>query len=404
MKKLNLNDMIFFIILIFPLSTILQGITIFNNINKILIALMLLCLLLKNMKKKMHRMDFVVIFLTFFLYILSFCYTKAKFDSINDIFYFGFWILFYLYLKNNYKFFIEKIYNNKKMVISLIFIWNMVVFVSFFVSTSYTTKWGDGTYFKSFSNGEHRFASSCLFIIALSWLISQKEKKFKYMIFSLIPFVSIYLSGTRTYLGVILIYAVCIYYMLCKKKITFFVTLIPIVLILIFTISVTPMGEKFKSTNTEGYWGYWGTITNGRSVFWGADIKAFFGLDIFKQLTGNGYNFVYDVNEKAINARIWAHNDFINLIMGYGYIGLYLYLYVFLDFSRKILNEYKVNKIIKYGYYFIWFFNAMFNMVYTYMCSVLSLPFILYSMCYLDFKEISEEKNEKKYNSLNTNI
>lgn len=74
---------------------------------------------------------------------------------------------------------------------------------------------------------------------------------------------------------------------------------------------------------------------------------------------------------------IWAHNDFINLLMNFGYIGLILYLYVFLDFSLKILKEKEIRGIRKYSYFFIWLFNAMFNMVYTYIIATIAIPFIL---------------------------
>lgn len=109
---------------------------------------------------------------------------------------------------------------------------------------------------------------------------------------------------------------------------------------------------------------------------------------------GNGYNFIYDVNEIAIDDRIWGHNDFINILLTYGYIGVYIYLYTFISMSKHILKKGKVSKIIIYGYYFIWLFNAMFNMVYTYICATFALPYIMYSL--IDYEKSRSYINAKE--------
>ena len=169
---------------------------------------------------------------------------------------------------------------------------------------------------------------------------------------------------------------------MCKNKKNFYISIIPIIMFLAFLVSLTPMGEKFIITNQNGYLGYIGTITNGRSIFWKYDLEVFLKLPLLNKLIGNGFNFIYDINEVAINARIWAHNDYINMLINFGLIGLTTYIYVFYKFSKMCLKSLKLPKILVWGYYLIYFVNAMFNMVYVYTCSTLTIPFMLYTFVY----------------------
>lgn len=394
MKKINVNELLCKLIIFFPISTVVQGLPGFDSVNKILIAAILILLVFKVFTNKNLKSNLPVLYFTIIVYFFSFLFTSGKLDSINNIFYFGLWILLFLWMKDNYNEFKNIIETRMMFIKKTIVLWNFIVFISLFFNVSYTHTWGSEKFFQSFSNGEHRFAGACIYIVALVWILAQKRQRKKELCWAILPVISIYMTGTRTYLGVILIFLLCIYYLLCKKKIWFYISIIPILILLILLIQVTPMGEKMSLTFQDGYWGFWGTLTSGRSIFWEADLKAFSELNILNQLVGNGYNFVYDVNENVVFVRIWAHNDIINILLNYGYIGTILYLYVFLKFSNRILKENNANKITKYGYYFIWFFNAMFNMVYTYICAFFALPFILYSLTEYNSKNIKGEKNE----------
>lgn len=409
MRKIKIDELLFKLIIFFPISTILQGIGIFNSLNKILIFIILILLIAKNIKNDVKIKTVSSLFALVVVYLFSFLFTYKKLDNMNDIFYFGIWVLYFLYLKENHYKFKELLKKYNQYIFNIIFLWNIITFISFFFKISYNNNWGGELYFKSFSNSEHRFASTCIFVIALNWIVAREKKRRKYMLFSVIPFIGIYLSGARTYLGVIFIFILCIYYLMCEKKIIFYMTLMPIIILLIVIVAITPMGKKFIQTTNDGYNGFWATVTNSRSIFWKADIDAFENLNFLQRFVGNGYNFVYDVNEEAVRSRIYAHNDIINVLLTYGYIGVVLYLFVFLEYSKFVFKCSESAKIVKYGYYFIWLFNAMFNMVYTYIGATFSLPFILYSL--VDFekdvvknKEKLEKKNEKFLYSSDNNV
>ena len=141
------------------------------------------------------------------------------------------------------------------------------------------------------------------------------------------------------------------------------------------------MADKFTAVTytSNSYFDFWGTITSGRSIFWKADLEAFCNSGVFHKIFGNGLNLVYKINEKAFGGFVWAHNDFIQCLISHGVLGLGLYLYIILS----QLSQLKKNPYGKKLYipivccFFVWFFNAMFNMFYTYFCSVLSLPFLV---------------------------
>lgn len=394
MKKININELIFILILFFPISTILQGIEGFNSINKILTGITILLLLFRNIQVKMKMKNVIILFCSLVVYVFSFVFTKNALDNFNDIFYFALWVLFSLWIRDNYEDFKFYIKSKIDVIYKIVILWNIIVFISLFFSVSYNQNWGNEIYFKSFSNSEHRFAAACMFIFALSWVVAREKGKYKYFAFSILPIISIFSSGARVYLGVVLVFLGCIYYILCKKKSIFYISIVPIAAIGIFLIMLTPMGEKFISISNNGYSDFIAAFSNGRSIFWEADIKAFFELDCLKQLVGNGYNFIYDINEIAIHARIWGHNDVINILLTYGYIGVFIYFYVFISMSKKVLKNMNISKIIVCGYYFIWLFNAMFNMVYTYINATLALPFILYSLA--EFENAKKEENKRK--------
>ena len=370
--KININKSIFYLSVIFALTIILQGIPMLENINKIMMIGIIGLLFFKVITSKQEIKYLVVLFLTGIVYITAFIFTKES-VNMNTYFYFILWILYFIFLNNNYDKIIDYANNNVKFIKAVLYIWNTLVLVSFFIKKSYIRG-----FFSPFGCGEHRFGSSCLMITALNYILVLKTNKKRYFIFSILPIIGIAMGGARTYLAIYLVMIMCLFYLNCEKKWMFYIMLIPTILLLFYFILNSPIGNKFENTYSEGYNGFLATFTSGRSNFWKYDLQEFFKLPILQQFVGNGFDFVYSVNLKYINMKIFAHNDFINLLMNFGYIGVFLYGYIFSQFCQK--NLVNINKVQKYSFYFIWFFNAFFNMVYTYPMATLALPYILYSL------------------------
>lgn len=383
MKKIELDGIIMYLISIFPITTIIQGIPILGNINRVMMLALLMFMLISILKKKIKKDNIIIIFITFFLYIFAFINTNKNLNlNFNIYVYFLFWVIFFIYIKDNYIYLTNFIKRKQLFFYRIINIWCIIVLISLGFKFSYNQ---DG-FFSPFGCGEHRFGSCCVMITAYIYtLIQLSDKKYLWFYF-IIPILGIGMSGARTYLVIYIILMFCIFYKKYNKKYIFYLSIIPAVIIIFLLIKNSPVGYKFVNTYQNGYNGLLATFTSGRSNFWKYDIDAFNQLSFIKKMMGNGFDFVYYINMKTINLAIWAHNDFINILLNFGLIGLSIYLYVFLTFLKEFYKYYSVNKIYRFSMIFIWLFNAIFNMVYTYVIATLSIPFILFMLC---------EKNKK---------
>lgn len=382
--KINIEKTYYRIILLFPIATLLQ-----NNlevINKLLFGILFLLQLVVFFRKNtILNYSLSIILFAFFSYDILI--TNGLAYNINEYFYFPFAIIFLLYSlknkKNMKKYFME----DKKYIINIVKIWTALVFISIFVKSSWTTSWGGAVYFGSFCQSIWRLAPSALFIsiITIGCMNLYGNKKFFY--FMILPLFCFLMGGTRTYLiiGTIIFFLGWYYFTSSKKQ--FYMSLIPVTIILIIGILNSSIMDKLDSVNytKDSYFDFWGTITSGRSVFWEADLEAFKNFDLLDKIFGNGLNLIYVINYKAIGSYIWAHNDFIQCLISHGIIGMLMYILIMTIFIKKSL-KYKKNPMIKFMVVLVWLFNAFFNMFYTYFCSILCYPFLLMI--------ISESKND----------
>lgn len=389
--KIKLNEILFYILILFPITTILQGISVFGGINKLLIAIFIIILFFSLIKTKMKTSHMIVILVSTLSYIISLLLNKYNtVYNFNEYFYYLMWIYYLVFLANNYYKIIE-FTKEKIRVISVInIIWSVLVLVSMVIPSCYVTAWGGDKYFMSFASGEHRFASTCLFefcLIFLSWIITKK----KYNLFLIIiPIIGIFMSGARTYLGVILILFLVLYYTKYKKSKIFIPSMIVLICALIWLITMTPMMNKMSHTLEGSEKGNnMSALTSSRSDFWRVDLESFKKEDVINKVFGNGINYVYVINGQNGFGYIWAHNDYINILLSFGYIGLIMYILAYLFFINSLKKD--VKKFEKIILTVVCGFNAFFNMLYTYTCSTLAIPFILYALCIV---RNLEEKNE----------
>lgn len=322
-----------------------------------------------------------IAFFTGISVILSTRYSYGE-ARINDLVYIGFWVFFFLYLRRHYEGFIQAIKDHIRIVHALTLIWTIFIFISFFYSRSFVRAWGD-VYFTSFASGPHRLASTCLIIMAVSVLMAQLKKDARFLLYLALPLVVIFMSGARTYLGVAFSYIICVYYIYCEKRSFFYLTIVPITAFAILAVFFSPIGEKIVTTmaySSGSMEGYLARVTSGRSIFWVTDLEYFSGLSLWRKIVGDGVVSIYKINQANGHGYIWAHNDIINLLVSNGYLGCFLYLIPFISFIKYVFGKTAMPLFLKLGVVFTWFFNAMFNMVYTYTCSVLAIPLIYYSL------------------------
>jgi hypothetical protein len=389
LNKLNIDNIILKVILLFPISTIIQGFSIFSPINKVLTALLMGFLLLKVMMNLVERYEIKILALSVAVFSSSYIGILLcdNFNfNINNLFHYLLFGLFAIYLIFDHEKFKENLDKEKKLIFYIISIWTIIVIISFFFKSSYISTWGDSFYFKSFSEGvPHRFASSCCLILALTFILIkdiEKINKIKIMLFALLvlPTVCVLLSGARVYLIIAVLTLVIIYHNECKSEKIFWLTAIPIGVMGILAIMISPMGDKMIATATnEHATNLLAAFTSGRSEFWVYDMDAYFVSDLYYKIFGSGVSFVFDVNRKMIGNPIYAHNDYINILMTYGLLGLIEYFVCIIWLVKTFYEKNKIKSIVgALSLFGIYFASAFLNGFYVYPCTLLAMPILMY--------------------------
>lgn len=365
--KLN-DDLLLKMIFLFPITVLIQR---YNNVpNRILFATIILLLLnrliviiFKEKKSKQYKVIYAFIILIF-LMIYDFYKTGENLINFNDIMYLPFWIVFLNYCVLNYEKLEVKI-NEYLPMMKKSFVFGVLLIILFFVyeKTAY------------FTNGRHRMASGAFLLLVEIVYYCIKTKKRKNYVYAIIPLIAILGSTSRTYVIMSILLIVYAYWTELKNKVYFYFTIIPIGIIIGIIIMKSSIWEYFQFKQV-GEFDYWGSITSGRTVFWEADIKAYRNSNIVNKIFGNGYNLVYSVNSKAIDAIIYAHNDFINILLANGIIGIIYYLTSLFKFAKSILKNKKINFSMSMVVFIIFIFNAFFNGQYNYPAATFAMLFL----------------------------
>lgn len=374
-KYVTFTEIVLNGLLLFSLLTVIQGVSYFEHINKVWMVAVVFVLIVRLVAYRYTISQLFVLFLTVIIHLFAIFLTEFPVDQINILFYFLLWVLIYLFFSKSKDDIMRVLQKSDFFIDLLLILWTIVVGISAFLPTSYKDK-----YFLSFTGGSFRLMPSVLIITALAMYMAISRKIAKYNLYLILPIFAGFMNQSRTYFGVFIIVLVMYFYMNLKNKKLFYIMLVPLGFLIIALMTASGIMDKITATQygPNSYFDFWGTITSGRTVFWQWDLEAFFSLPVLQQFVGNGFNFVYDVNG-ANMARIWAHNDIINILMNFGYIGVVIYLWSYFQMVRAFWP--KGNKIpifVKCMFHGAVFLNSMMNMSYTYLCAMISYPLFLY--------------------------
>lgn len=381
--KIKTTDLYIKTILLFPVFTVLQSYL--DSINRLLFALLVIeqLWLLFDHEHKLSAKSFVINCIVMMLEVVAIFNTNFPLYNINDAFYFPFFAVYTSFCIDNKAKIYGAIKRNIPFMGVIIIIWSVIVGVSVFLPGSYKldTNVG-GVYFASFTSSSFRLAPTALFIMALVLTEITAGKNKKWIVACILPLYCFMAGGSRTYFGIGALLFIVIWYKFLYNKNKFWLSMLPLALIGAMLFANSSIAAKMQATSytSSSYFDFWGTITNSRSVFWAADLAAFSNGSLLQKLAGYGFNFVYDVNVQAVHARIWAHNDFVQVLTTYGIVGILMYFILIIRLLIKIVNNKRDRKALFVLSVLIWFVNAMFNMFYTYFCSVLCFPLILFAL------------------------
>lgn len=370
--KIKTEDFFWRLVLLFPITTLVQKY--FGAINQLLFAAVFILLLYLVFRSGIIKIEaFILICIMVFNHAYAFANTIFPVKNSNTLYYFAFWVMYYILITAKLDELKKFIFEEEKYVCCIIKICCAMIFVSMLLPSSYASG-----YFESFTGNSSRTCPVAVLVLTLILVAVKLYRKKKYMFYVVFPMFCFFMGDSRTYLGVGLMLCLIVLYYFFDNKRHFYYSLIPMALLVLLIVISSSIMNRFKNSldyagNTlSKYYDFWGVLTSGRSVFWVDMLDAYWNTDWIHKLLGNGFHFVYTVRN------FWAHNDFIQLLLTFGIIGLLTYLWTI----RRMINKILVHRN-RYPHYIIWLMvliwliNCFFNMFYVYMCALLPFPIML---------------------------
>lgn len=376
----RLNVSVIYSMLLYPLCVTARKVSFFDFMGKAALIVMLFSLFILFCIKRQDKSSWLILALTAAMHIFEFAYPVSQKESFTTYLMYAVWVIFFLYLQNNYGSFFEAANKQQAAINFTVIIWEIVVIVSAFFPSSYEHTWGEGSYFISFSNTSFELAPAASLIFALViFCYACDGNARKAILLSAVPVVCSFASGSRTYLVVIALEVLILAMMIIKSKLALIAFIVIALIAGIGLLSMTNIWTKFANAfqYSNDSSSFWSVFTSGRDAFWRVDMDAFGKGGMVNQLFGYGFSFVYEVNESFFGNRIYAHNDFINILLTFGWAGLIPYFFAFgkcvLMFGRQMERGFLFSILA------IWLFNAVFNMTYVYMNATFGLGLLMIS-------------------------
>ena len=376
-KSVSIRQFVLLLILLFPVTSILK--VYIGPLNLIVTTVTVLFIMAYYLRRGVNgREVFLLVYI--FLIVASNCIQyRMHFYNSNMLLYFPFYIIYYLFIGKNWVNIIEQLRKHRVFIDRILYVWNFMVALSFFIPSCYTYE-GEDRGFVSFAGTTFLLCPIAIFVFVLLAYQYILYKRKKYICLMVVPSLCVLLGTTRTYLVVLLCAWAIFLYAILKNKKHFFGVLILFAAVAIVIVAISPVKDKFITaagrTETTGQ-DFWYGFTSGRSIFWAYDMNAIMHNSLDKILFGNGINYLFYLNKPVFKVALWAHNDYIQILSDYGLLGLFIYVYMIYYVVRNILKGIKTSRILMCCLIMLWAFNAFFNMFYTYFCATLSFPFFV---------------------------
>lgn len=381
-RKRNVFDVLYIFVLLYAFSTITQSMYSIS-LNRIWTVGIIACILYSLLQSADKR---TVLCLGIILTIGA--WTTASSENIgrnsNDYIYFATAALWLLFMTSSRRcqLFYAAAKRNSKLTNIILVISYVAVLIPLLTKSGFAYQWGSTPYFIGFAGTQHAMASSMCLITAV-FLFFSLGKNFSWWNLAVLMFGAYIVleTGARTF--IIPIAILVFYYIKHNIKnlnIKVFVYAIGVVGA-IYMVQHSSMLDKFNFVSSGGNMAANAVdgFTSGRSLFWSVDLKAFVTGNIIHVLFGRGFDYIYGLNARMVNLEIWAHNDFIHLLLGGGLLAFGVYVYIIWRFFKKILvNQRKIDKLMAVVYLL---FPAIINGFLMYQHLLLSM--MIFCLCYI---------------------
>ncbi len=385
---------LFWIVALIGLVTLLTGLSSSTSIINRFLVVAYCCVVLYLLLKKIKLAMAIFLLLLVSLVFVDLVVTGRSLLHLNDIFYLPLWCINLVFYSEYYHEIRQLVFKKHKIFGFFAFVWIALVLFSLLLPKSFIMS-NNIKSFVSFTGSAHRFAQTALLAITCLIVEFLATKKKVFFILLSAPLIFIFYCGARTYLIVALF--LVLYSFLCilpNKMAKVFFLLAGLILVIYagFYTTAKRMGTESYAWQIAKY-GTLHFLTSGRSDFWEIDLYHFFLSPPFFIVVGRGYNFVYDVNATYYNSAIWAHNDYINVLVSNGFAGIVLYFLPFFSLLKIMIKNKKRAFLATSFLLVIIVFNASFNMVYSYTVANLITPII--GIVLFDFTTMFYSKNNK---------
>ena len=339
-SKSNVFDILYIFVLLYAFSTITQSLYSIS-LNRIwtvgIIACLLYRLLCPIYKKSASYLGIVVV-----IGAWTTIYSENVGQNSNDYIYFVTAVLWLLFMSNseNYHSFYAAAKSNAKLTNASLIISYLVILISMLTKSGFAYQWGSTPYFVGLAGTQHAMASSMCLLTAI-FLLFSRERKFSWWDLAILMFgvYVVFETGARTF--IIPIGILIFYYIKHNIKSLNARTVVYAIgtICAIYMVQHSSMLDKFGFVSSGGNMATNAIdgFTSGRSLFWIVDLKAFASGNIVQVMLGRGFDYVYRLNAQMVNQKIWAHDDFIHLLLGGGVLAFGLYISVIRNFFKKVL-------------------------------------------------------------------
>lgn len=360
--------------------------------NKVAIVLMLFAYTLLEFfyVKTGKKMKFVVLnfFTAFYIGYISIKCGPTEVINSNFYSYLLTYIMIWICAEDRLREdFIEYFLNAKKRFITYVVIFFMAIIFSVFFLDGLKTGYGSKipVLYGPFSIA-HMLAYLLMVIYCGVSLFDLENKIRTIKIIKFLCVVCIVWTAVRSAVLAMSVLIVCDF--LSIKKISKKLLILSLSFVmLIFVATCTdllinnPLIEKTLYASEVG-----GSITNGREWYREAALSYYISdTTLSEKMFGVGIPGVIDSIYRVLRVRIQAHNDYVNILVGYGFVGFALFLTSLLSLGRACKS--KLNIILLQLFIFI---LAYYNGFALYIMLTSSLPIVI------AFFEMKMSRNVKK--------
>lgn len=354
------------------------------SMNRIILPVIILALLLISVQR-LRPVEIIACLLLFWASVYTTVIAADIGLNTEDLLYFLTGVLWLLFIADDRRRaeLTNAFVRNSRVINVVMYASIGLILAGLLVKGCYRTYWGGNEYYVGFAGIEHTMAS-CVCAVATLYLFQTLNKRFSWLHMGVLIALTFAVleTGARTFIVpmAIILYLYIRHSLgsLPKRLAIYGVGLV--IMVFVFMSSVTMSKFAFlTSGDAYGYSGGMDGLTTGRTLIWQTDMQAFFAGDWMQVLFGQGFDSIYVINRAFHSGSLWAHNDFINLLVCAGVAGALVYTVFFVRALRNPARKCGrgIDQILLITYAF---FPAFFNGFYKYQNYLVS--FVILCVCY----------------------